>query len=32
MTDEQMYAGYEKDMKTAIHSIDSNRKREALDI
>lgn len=30
MTDEQMYAGYEQDMKTAIHSIDSDRKYEAL--
>ena len=30
MTDEEMYAGYEKDMKTAIHSINSNRKLKAL--
>jgi len=30
ITDEEMYIGYEKDMKTAIHSIDSNRKLEAL--
>jgi len=30
MTDKEMYAGYEKDMKTAIHSINSNRKLETL--
>jgi hypothetical protein len=30
MTDEQMYAGYEQDMKTAIHSINSDGKYEEL--
>ena len=30
MTDEEMYVGYEQDMKTAIHSINSNHKYEEL--